>query len=74
MLEIIILAAFVWLMVSAITLALKVTWGVTKVVASILIGLALPVLLVCFLFVGGIALLVPVTLIGIAVGILKNCV
>ena len=29
MLEIIILVAFVWLMVSAITLALKVTWGVT---------------------------------------------
>lgn len=74
MLEIIILVAFVWLMVSAITLALKVTWGVTKVVASILIGLALPVLLVCFLFVGGIALLLPVALIGIAVGILKSCV
>ena len=67
MLEIIILVAFVWLMVSAITLALKVTWGVTKVVASILIGLALPVLLVCFLFVAGIALLLPVALIGIAV-------
>ena len=50
------------------------TWGVTKVVASILIGLALPVLLVCFLFVGGIALLLPVALIGIAVGILKSCV
>ena len=74
MLEIIILVAFVWLMVSAITLALKVTWGVTKVVASILIGLALPVLLVCFLFVGGIALLLPVALICIAVGILKSCV
>ena len=74
MLEIIILVAFVWLMVSAITLALKVTWGVTKVVTSILIGLALPVLLVCFLFVGGIALLLPVALIGIAVGILKSCV
>ena len=74
MLEIIILVAFVWLMVSAITLALKVTWGVTKVVASILIGLALPILLVSFLFVGGIALLVPVALIGIAVGILKSCV
>ena len=74
MLEIIILVAFVWLMVSAITLALKVTWGVTMVVASILIGLALPVLLVCFLFVGGIALLLPVALIGIAVGILKSCV
>ena len=74
MLEIIILVAFVWLMVCAVTLALKVTWSVTKVVASILIGLALPVLLVCFLFVGGIALLLPVALIGIAVGILKSCV
>ena len=37
------------------------------------IGLAFPVLIVCFVFIGGIALLVPVVMIAIAAGILKAC-
>ena len=37
------------------------------------IGLAFPVLIVCFIFVGGIALLVPIIMIAIAAGILKAC-
>ena len=57
----------------AIGLAFKLTWGVAKLVASILIGLAFPVLIVCFVFVGGIALLAPVIMIAIAAGILKAC-
>ena len=57
----------------SIGLAFKLTWGVAKIAASILIGLAFPVLIVCFIFVGGIALLVPVVMIAIAVGILKAC-
>ena len=50
------------------------TWGVAKIVASILIGLAFPLLGLCLVFVGGIALIVPVVVVGIAVGILKACV
>ena len=74
MFELLTIAIFIWLLVKAIGLAFKLTWGVAKVTASILIGLALPVLIVCFVFVGGIALLVPVAMIAIAAGIVKACV
>ena len=74
MFELLIIAIFLWLLVKAIALAFKLTWGVAKITASILIGLALPVLIVCFVFVGGIALLVPVAMIAIAAGIVKACV
>ena len=74
MFELLTIAIFVCLMVKAIALVLKLTWGTAKVIASILIGLAMPVLIICLLFVGGIALIVPVALIGIAVAILKAVV
>ena len=73
MFELLIIAIFIWLLVKAIGLAFKLTWGVAKIVASILIGLAFPVLIGCFIFVGGIALLAPVVMIAIAAGILKAC-
>ena len=67
------IAIFIWLLVKAVGLAFKLTWGVAKIVASILIGLAFPVLIVCLVFVGGIALLAPIVMIAIAAGILKAC-
>ena len=73
MFELVIIALFIWLLVKAIGLAFKLTWGVAKIAASILIGLAFPVLIVCLIFVGGIALLVPIVMIAIAAGILKAC-
>ena len=74
MFELLILAIFIWLLVKAIGLAFKLTWGFAKITASILIGLAFPVLIVCFLFfVGGIALLIPLVMIAIAAGIVKAC-
>ena len=73
MFELLTISIFIWLLVKAIGLAFKLTWGVAKVTASILIGLALPVLIVCFLFVGGIALLVPLAMVAIAGGIIKAC-
>ena len=73
MFELLTIAIFIWLLVKAIGLAFKLTWGVAKIAASILIGLAFPVLIVCFIFVGDIALLLPVVMIAIAAGILKAC-
>ena len=73
MFELLTIAIFIWLLVKAIGLAFKLTWGVAKIAASILIGLAFPVLIVCLVFVGGIALLVPIVMIAIAAGILKAC-
>ena len=73
MFELLTIVIFIWLLVKAIGLAFKLTWGVAKIAASILIGLAFPVLIVCLVFVGGIALLVPIVMIAIAAGILKAC-
>lgn len=73
MFELLTIAIFIWLLVKAIGLAFKLTWGVAKIAASILIGLAFPVLIICLIFVGGIALLLPIVMIAIAAGILKAC-
>ena len=73
MFELLTIAVFIWLLVKAAGFTLKLPWGVAKVVAAILIGVALPVMIVCLVLVGGIALLVPLGMIAIAVGILKAC-
>ena len=74
MFELITVVIFLWLLGKAIGLALKLTWGLAKVAASILMVLALPLLVVCLVFAGGVALLAPLAVIGIAVGILNACV
>ena len=73
MFELLTVVIFGWLLVKAIGLAWMLTWGVAKVVAALLIGLALPVLIVCLVFAGGIVLLVPLVLVVIGAGILKAC-
>lgn len=73
MFAILTVAIFIWLLVKAIGFAWKLTWGVAKIVAGILMVVALPVLIVCLVFVGGIALLAPIAMVAIAVGILKAC-
>lgn len=73
MFEILTVAVFVWLLAKSIGFMFKLTWGVAKVIASILMVVALPVLIVCLVFASGIALLVPVVLIAIAAGIMKAC-
>ena len=74
MFELLTIVVFVWLTIKAIGLAFKLTWGMAKIVASILMVLALPLLIVCLLFVGGAILIVPVAMIGIAAGIMKSCI
>lgn len=74
MFELLVLIAFVWLFIKAIGLAFKVTWGLAKVVAGMLMFLAFPALIGCFLVAGGIALLVPIALIGTAWAVLRACV
>ncbi|MBO5129687.1 MAG: hypothetical protein J6B95_05010 [Oscillospiraceae bacterium] len=73
MFELLTLVVFFWLLVKAAKLAFRLTWGIAKIIASILIVIALPLLVVCLLFVGGIALMVPLAVIGIAFAILKAC-
>ena len=74
MFELLTIVVFVWLLIKTIGLAFKLTRGMAKIVASILMVLALPLLIVCLLFVGGAILIVPVAMIGIAAGIMKSCI
>lgn len=74
MFELLTIIVFAWLLIKAIGLAFKLTWGMAKIVASILMVVALPLLIVCLLFVGGAILIVPVAMIGIAAGIMKSCI
>lgn len=74
MLEILVIVLFCWLFFKAVGLAFRVAWGAAKIVASLLLTLAIPLLILCLMFAGGIVLLVPVAMIGAAVGLLKACV
>ena len=74
MFELLTLAIFLWLFVKAIGFAFRLTWGIAKIAASILIALALPVLIISLVFAGGVLLLIPLVMIAIAAGILKICI
>ena len=73
MFELLAVVIFIWLLVKVAGFAFRLTWGVAKITAFLLIGLALPVMIVCFAFVGGVVLLVPLVMIAVAAGILKAC-
>lgn len=73
MFTLLMLVLFVWLAVKAAGLALRLTWGTAKILATLLFAVAIPSLIGCLLFAGGILLMIPVLMIGAAVGILKCC-
>lgn len=71
MLEILTIILFCWLFFKAMGLAFRVAWGTAKMIASVLFVLAVPMLVISLLFAGGILLLVPLALVGLAIGLLK---
>ena len=72
MLELFTIVLFCWLFFKALGLAFRAAWGVAKIAASILFAIAVPLLFVSLTFAGGVLLLVPVAMIGIAFGLLKT--
>ncbi len=72
MLEILIVILFFGLALKVLKLAFKVTWGLTKFVAWLLFGVAVPMLFWCLSIAGGLLILVPLGLICIAFGLLKS--
>ncbi len=74
MFELVVLILFAWLFTGAVRLALQVTWGLAKVTAVILFTLALPAMIGCLLLASGVALLLPLVLLGVACTILSRCV
>lgn len=74
MFEILAILLFIWLLGKTIGLAFRLTWGAAKIAVTILMALALPLLIGGVLLAGGLLLVVPLGLIGIAFGIVKACV
>ena len=73
MVEIIISVLAIYLLVIAIKLALKIAWGATKIIATIILILSVPIFFICLISAGGVILLFPVALIAGAIGLLKVC-
>lgn len=74
MLELIITVLFVWLFFKGLGLMLRMTWGITKFVVSLLFTIALPLLVFSLFFAGGLIILVPLGLVALAFGLLKTIV
>lgn len=72
MFELLIGIVFIWLFIKVFALTFKVAWGVTKIIATILLVIALPILLIGLLFAGGIVLLIPFGLLAVAFGLVRN--
>jgi hypothetical protein len=73
MLELIFTILFCWLFFKALGLAFRVAWGAAKIAAAVIFVLAIPALILCLIFAGGLMLMIPLGLIGLAFGILKTC-
>ena len=73
MFEIMVVVAFVWLSLKTVGLAFRLSWGAAKIVASILFVLACPALIGSLLFAGGLALLLPLAMVGAAFGLVRSC-
>ena len=72
MLELIITVLCLWLFFKALGLMLRLTWGITKFLASLMFTIALPLLGFCLFFTGGLIILVPLGLVILAFGLLKS--
>ena len=73
MFEFITLVLFIWLSLATFRLTCKIAWGVAKLTAIILFGLAVPGLIGCFLLAGGFLFVFPLALVGIAFAIVRIC-
>ena len=74
MLELIVTILCIGLFFKGLGLALRLTWGITKLIVSVLFTIAIPLLIFCLLFAGGLVILVPLGLLGLAFGLLKAIV
>ena len=73
MFELMIVVAFIWLSLKAAGLMFRLTWGAAKIVATFLLVLACPALIIGLLFASGLVLLLPVLMVGAAFGIARSC-
>jgi hypothetical protein len=69
--ELIITILFIWLFFKGLGLLLRLSWGITKFIVSLLFTIALPLLGFCLFFAGGLIILLPLGLVALAFGLLK---
>ena len=74
MVQILVIVLFCYLGFKALGLLFRVAWGAAKIAATVLFVIALPMLVGCLVFAGGILLAIPLALMAIAFGLLKACV
>lgn len=74
MMELLLVILFCWLFFKAAGLAFRMAWGTAKIIASLLFVIAVPLLVLCLVFAGGLVLLLPLALMGIAFGLVRACV
>ena len=72
MLELIITILCLGLFFKGLGMMLRLTWGITKFLASLMFTIALPLLGFCLFFAGGLIILVPLGLVVLAFGLLKS--
>lgn len=73
MFEFLIICLFLWISFHLMLFSVKVAWGLAKVISAILFLLAVPAMMVCLVFAGGVFLMLPLAMIGAAYGLLKCC-
>ena len=71
MMELLMIVLFCWLFWKVLGLAFRAAWGMTKIIAWLLFVLAVPLLIGCLLFAGGLLLLIPVAMVALAGVLLK---
>ena len=71
MLDFLLTVLFICLFFWTIKLLFKLTWGVAKIIAVILLIVSLPTLIGILMVAGGLVLLIPVALLIGAIGIIK---
>ena len=74
MMELLAVIVFCWLFFKTMGLVFRMAWGTAKIIASLLFAVAVPLLVLCLIFAGGVFLLLPLALIGIAFGLVRACV
>ena len=73
MLSIIATILICWLSYKTLGILLPLTWGIVKIMCTVLLVLAAPALLLCLLFAGGMLILLPLGLVVGAFMLGKAC-
>ena len=74
LLDLLLTGLFVWLVFKVSGLVFRVAWSLTKLFALVLFVLSIPALVGCLLFAGGLLIVIPVAMVGMAFGLLNNSI